>query len=132
MACQVLGEKLLLYQFSNLTNPPNIWTAIVHPNITRKLTERMIANRLLFVLEKFGAISERQAGFQRHRCPSEQIVRLSQEIKDGFQRKQKLIPKSVPGVNILLFADDMVMSATGSDISGLEDVLQWALHILYI
>ncbi|GFY33796.1 putative RNA-directed DNA polymerase from transposon BS [Trichonephila clavipes] len=60
-------------------------------NITCKLTEGMIANRLLFVIDKFGIISERQAGFPRHRCTSEQIVRLSQEIKDGFQRKQSIL-----------------------------------------
>ncbi|GFW60749.1 hypothetical protein TNCV_570951 [Trichonephila clavipes] len=38
-----------------------------------------------------------------------------------------LIPRSVPGINILLFADDMMMSATEFDISGFEDALQYPL-----
>ncbi|GFQ86914.1 uncharacterized protein TNCT_250481, partial [Trichonephila clavata] len=35
-------------------------------NIMCKLTEGIIANRLLYVLDKIGIISEGQAGFQRH------------------------------------------------------------------
>ncbi|GFQ97788.1 hypothetical protein TNCT_347791 [Trichonephila clavata] len=40
-------------------------------NIMCKLTEIMIANRLLYVLDKIGIVSERQAGFQRYRRTSE-------------------------------------------------------------
>ncbi|GFY69778.1 hypothetical protein TNIN_71081 [Trichonephila inaurata madagascariensis] len=158
----------------------------------------MIANRLLYVLDKIGIISKRQADSQRHRCSSEQIVCLSQRMAfrkckvpflclwtlrmhlgeldflrcllpvaflatyiNGLrvcdiailQTRQglpqgavlslivfnlmindliDLIPKSVPGINILLLADDMMMSATGSDISGLEGVLLRDLHVLYV
>ncbi|GFX14971.1 uncharacterized protein TNCV_4897391 [Trichonephila clavipes] len=48
-----------------------------------------LARKVIWVGHPCARISsERQASFQRHWCTSEQIVRLSQKIKDGLHRKQ--------------------------------------------
>ncbi|GFY69926.1 putative RNA-directed DNA polymerase from transposon BS [Trichonephila inaurata madagascariensis] len=48
----------------------------------------MIVDRLQYYLDSYGHISEKQADFRRSYNTTEQIVRLTQHIKDGFQKKQ--------------------------------------------
>jgi ribonuclease HI len=174
----------------------------------------MVVDRLQFYLDNCSLISERQAGFRRDFNTTEQIVRLTQHIKDGFQAKQStiaafvdfksafdrvwrkmllkkllhmkisghlfkwisdflsqrfininfgssrsgfgqtrqglpqgsvlspvlfnimindltnFIEKAVPGVKSLLYADDLVLWSTSSDISSLEISLNKALEVL--
>ena len=52
-----------------------------------KLMERTIANRLTWWLEDKAAISPYQAGFRAGRSTTDQCLRLSQHISDGFQAK---------------------------------------------
>jgi ribonuclease HI len=54
-----------------------------------KWLERVIANRLRWVLEKSGCFSECQAGFRQGRGVDDQLVRLSQDVYDGFQAREK-------------------------------------------
>ncbi|GFQ85866.1 reverse transcriptase domain-containing protein [Trichonephila clavata] len=56
-----------------------------------KLTERLIVRRLNYYLEKFFCISDRQAGFRLYRNTTEQVARLTQEIKDGFHLKKSTV-----------------------------------------
>ncbi|GFV34767.1 probable RNA-directed DNA polymerase from transposon BS [Trichonephila clavipes] len=51
----------------------------------------MIVDRLQYYLDSCGHISEKQAGFRRSYNTTEQIVRLTQHIKDGFQKKQSML-----------------------------------------
>ncbi|GFY43390.1 hypothetical protein TNIN_481921 [Trichonephila inaurata madagascariensis] len=48
----------------------------------------MVECRLRHFLESKGAISDCQAGFRRHRCTIDQVVKHTQAIKDDFHRKQ--------------------------------------------
>ena len=50
-----------------------------------KLAERMINNRLYWYLESNNILSHRQAGFRRGSCTEDQLLKLTQEIQDGFQ-----------------------------------------------
>ena len=52
-----------------------------------KLLEKIIANRLLSVLESRGAITNNQAGFRQNRCTTDQVLRMVQEATDHFQEK---------------------------------------------
>ena len=52
-----------------------------------KTVERMISNRLYHLAEKNNWFSSLQAGFRRGRSCADQIIRLSQAIEDGFQKK---------------------------------------------
>ena len=52
-----------------------------------KALERMINARLSWWLEEKGALSEWQSGFRRGRSTTDQCLRLSQRVSDGFQRK---------------------------------------------
>ena len=46
----------------------------------------MIANRLQHLGEANGWWVQEQTGFRKHRCGEDQVLRLSQDISDGFQR----------------------------------------------
>ena len=52
-----------------------------------KVTERMVNNRLLEYLDRHQVIEPEQAGFRKHMSTTDQIVKLTQYIKDGFHRK---------------------------------------------
>ena len=51
-----------------------------------KTLERMIAGRLQHLAEERGWWAEEQTGFRKRRCTEDQVLRLSQDISDGFQR----------------------------------------------
>ena len=51
----------------------------------RKLLERLIVNRLSWWLEAKSLLSPWQAGFRKRRCTTDQCLRLSQFVSDGFQ-----------------------------------------------
>ena len=48
----------------------------------------MINRRLYWYLESTGQLGKNQAGFRRGKCTEDQLFRLTQSIKDGFQSKK--------------------------------------------
>ena len=52
-----------------------------------KLMERLVTNRLVYILESKGLITKNQAGFRAGRSTEDQLLRLSQMVSDGFQEK---------------------------------------------
>lgn len=72
---------------SDLSSLRPIWLTF----ILSKLTERMIVDRLQFFLDCEGHVSERQAGYMKIYNTTEQIARLSQKIKNGFNKKQSIL-----------------------------------------
>ena len=64
-----------------------------HINLTScvvKLLEQMLADRLYYIAETKNLFSPFQAGFRRGRSCKDQILRIVQEIEDGFQKKPML------------------------------------------
>ncbi|GFU89963.1 putative RNA-directed DNA polymerase from transposon BS [Trichonephila clavipes] len=59
--------------------------------IIRKLSERVFVKRIQYYLDNCDHISEKQAGFRLGYNITEQIVRLTQHIKNGFQKKQSTL-----------------------------------------
>ncbi len=57
-------------------------------SVAVKILERMIANRLYCLAEENGWFSHLQAGFRQNRSCGDQIIRLTQAIEDGFQKKR--------------------------------------------
>ncbi|GFW43681.1 probable RNA-directed DNA polymerase from transposon BS [Trichonephila clavipes] len=57
----------------------------------QKLSRGKNAGPNVLHLDSCGHISEKQAGFRRSYNTTEQIVRLTQYIKDGFQKKQSTL-----------------------------------------
>ena len=53
-----------------------------------KTLERVIADRLYFIAESSNMLSDLQAGFRSNRSCEDQILKISQLIEDGFQRKK--------------------------------------------
>ena len=56
-----------------------------------KVMERMLSNRLYDLAETNHWFSDQQAGFRKARGVEDQILRITQRISDGFQRKEKSI-----------------------------------------
>ena len=56
-------------------------------SVAVKILERMITNRLYYWMEKTKVINNWQAGFQRGRSTEEQVLRMVQEIHDGYEEK---------------------------------------------
>ncbi|KAI5752692.1 hypothetical protein M8J77_019486 [Diaphorina citri] len=56
-----------------------------------KVMERMVSSRLNWFLESSHSLSSSQAGFRKHRSTNEQVIRLSQDIKDNFNKKETTI-----------------------------------------
>ena len=54
-----------------------------------KLLERLIVNRLSWWLEAKSLLSPWQAGFRKRKCTTDQCLRLSQFVSDGFQSTNK-------------------------------------------
>ena len=54
-----------------------------------KLLERLIVNRLSWWLQAKSVLSPWQAGFRKRRCTTDQCLRLSQFVSDGFQSTNK-------------------------------------------
>ena len=52
-----------------------------------KALERMVANRIYYLAETQGWLSNYQAGFRKQRNTEDQILRITQSISDGFQKK---------------------------------------------
>ena len=55
-----------------------------------KVMERMVKNGLYYWLKENETLNNWQAGFQRMRNTEEQVLRLSQDIQDGLERKPHL------------------------------------------
>ena len=55
-----------------------------------KLAERMINRRLYWWLEKNGKLHRNQAGFRKGRQTIDQLIRLTQETSDAFQKKENV------------------------------------------
>ena len=52
-----------------------------------KLLERMLCSRLYHLAETEGWICSAQAGFRKNRSTEDQVLRITQHISDGFQKK---------------------------------------------
>ena len=54
-----------------------------------KWLERVVEANVRWMLENAGLLSCFQAGFRKRRGVSDQLVRLSQNVWDGYQRREK-------------------------------------------
>ena len=56
-----------------------------------KWCERVLASRIRFKMESSGKLSKWQAGFRVGRSVEDQLLRLTQDIDDGFQEREKTV-----------------------------------------
>lgn len=56
-----------------------------------KIMERMVNNRLIWILETYKLININQSGFRKNRCTLDQLIRLENEIKKSKLNKETLI-----------------------------------------
>ena len=52
-----------------------------------KLLEKIIADRLLYILEVRNLINNNQAGFKPNRCTTDQVLKLVQQASDQLHKK---------------------------------------------
>lgn len=77
----ILKPKKSTNNFSN-------YRPIALTSVIVKTIEKMISNRLNWYLETNNLLSPNQAGFRELRSTNQQIVHISQDIKDSFNRKE--------------------------------------------
>ena len=70
------------------TSSPSSFRPISLTSCISKLFEHLILSRLTFYLELNHLLSTCQAGFRPGRSSLDQILTLSQSIRDGFQKKK--------------------------------------------
>lgn len=63
---------------------------LVYSTITANIMERMVNERLVFYLEHNNILTDSQSGFRIHQSKNQQVIRLSQAIKDSLDRSENL------------------------------------------
>ena len=53
-----------------------------------KLLEKIVADRLTFVLESKGLLADLQAGFRQNRCTTDQILKMTQLATNQIQTRR--------------------------------------------
>jgi ribonuclease HI len=56
-----------------------------------KILETIVKDRLQFMLEKNKLISNTQSGFRKSHCTMDQIMKLENDVKQGFKKKEKTV-----------------------------------------
>ena len=68
-----------------------------------KLLEKIIADRMTYILEDRQLLTQNQAGFRPGRCTTDQILKLTQSATDQMQRRN--LPKDETYATIIAFFD---------------------------
>ena len=90
-----------------------------------KWLERVLGNRIRWRLEKAGWLSVFQAGFREGRGVNDQLVRLSQAVWDGYQRREKtcLVLYDFERAFDRVWHDGLLMKLCGTGVS--RTMLRW-------
>jgi len=64
-----------------------------------KILEKIIADRLTYILESRGLLTDNQAGFRQGRCTTDQILKLTQDATDQMQMPRKKGKDKTKGEN---------------------------------
>ena len=56
-----------------------------------KVIERLVQARLYWLLEHRSLLHPAQAGFRRARCTEDQVLKVTQAVADGFQKRQRTV-----------------------------------------
>ena len=107
------AKEILLHMFERVWQgeelPPKWRTAVIRPllkdgkdpkltvsfrpisltSCLGKLLEKIITNRLVYVLETRGLLNDNQAGFRQGRCTTDQVLKLVQHATDQIQNKDR-------------------------------------------
>ena len=68
-----------------------------------KLMEKIVADRMTYLLETQGLLTKNQAGFRPGRCTTDQILKLTQNATDQMQRRD--LPKGESHASLVTFFD---------------------------
>ena len=70
---------------------PNNYRPIALTSCICKTVERMVNERLIWVLEKKGLLSKLQSGFRKGRSTIDQLIRMETFVRDAFANKEHLV-----------------------------------------
>ena len=56
-----------------------------------KVVERLVQSRLYWYLEQGNLLHPAQSGFRRARCTEDQVLKVTQAVADGFQRRERTV-----------------------------------------
>ena len=69
----------------------NSYRPISLTSVIAKAMERMVAARLNWYLEHYNLLSNAQTGFRKYHSTNENIILLSQDIKEAFNKKENTL-----------------------------------------
>ena len=72
-------------------NEADSFRPIALTNCLCKIMERLVNNRLLYVLEKYNIICPYQSGFRKNRCTYDNLTRLEHDIQRAFEYKSSVL-----------------------------------------
>ena len=66
---------------------PTSYRPIALTSTLCKIMERLVANRLVWYLEKHSILSNLQTGFRKNRCTLDQIIRLQDTVNQSLRNR---------------------------------------------
>ena len=82
------------------SSDPNNYRLIALTSCLCKTTERMVNNRLMWVLESKGLFASEQCGFRKNRSTADHLVRFDSYIRNTFAKKSTFLPFSLIRKNL--------------------------------
>ncbi|WP_419606317.1 RNA-directed DNA polymerase, partial [Thiolapillus sp.] len=73
------------------SSDPNNYRPIALTSCLCKTMERMVNNRLMWVLESKGLLASEQCGFRKNRSTADHLVRFDSYIRNAFAKKEHVL-----------------------------------------
>ena len=73
------------------SSDPNNYRPIALTSCLCETMERMVNNRLMWVLESKGSLASEQCGFRKNRSTADHVVRFDSYIRNAFAKKEHVL-----------------------------------------
>ena len=123
--CWRVGEIVPLLKAGKDPKAMGSYRPVCLTSCLGKWLERVLGNRIRWCLESAGWLSVYQAGFRKGRGVNDQLIRLSQAVWDGYQRREKtcLVLYDFERAFDRVWHDGLLMKLCGTGVS--RTMMRW-------